>query len=246
MAFKFFENLSFYQKPSISQIKSSYGILPFYISSDSLIENSLTLNISKINQVVDFCISNNYEALCWDETSSHLNMSRPGQSDSEIDAILNALKSIYDACKERAILQGRPDLLVGFLGVPGGFSDEYFAVLQHEQSPSNSVYSQNYQLWTSWLDRLNKRKISGSYVSSPFSHCCDMIVAKIFPRYGESSINDWKIFARKSLQEMRSRLSGGKETIGFISEVFSYDSPWIGQQVSSSFMEEMISTVKLY
>jgi len=249
MAFKFFQSMGFTGQPSVDQFRTAYGIFSVYIATGAFVDEfSLSIDTDTINSIVDEAIDLGYEALCWKELGSNLDMSRAGITDPEIDAILDAIKSIYDVSKERAIFKERPDFFIGFYDVPGGFQNNYNAPVQYEQNPSNQTYVSNFQVWTRWMDRLNQRFINGSYVSVPFSDSCDFIAPSIIPFFGNSvaKISEWKIFARRTTQEMKNRISGGKPVYPFFTMVFDKSTQWAGTLVSQNHMNEAISLAKLY
>lgn len=249
MAFKFFQSMGFTGQPSVDQFYSAYGIFSFYTTSGAFVNNtSLSIDVDKINFVVDSAIDEGYDALCWNENGENLNMNRAGITDAQIDAILDALKTIYDLSKARAASKGRPDFFVGFYNIPGGYVNNYYAPLQYEQNPNNPTYIANFQNWTGWMDRLNKRKIDGTYVTVPFSNCCDYVSPNIFPFYGNSvsAVSDWKIFARRTIQEMVSRVCGGKPIYPLMTMAFHVSSNWSGIVIDSNHMSEAISIAKSY
>lgn len=249
MSFKFFQSMGFLGQPSVSQFRSAFNLFSVYPASGAFVNTtSLTIDTTRINQLVDACIDGGYDAIAWNETGSNLEIARAGMTDVEIDAILDAIKSVYDQSKARANARGRSDLFVGFDDIPGGFSSSYSTPLQYEQNSSNPTYLQNFQSWTDWMDRLNKRKINGVFVTTPFSASFDFICPKVNGVSGTSStaVSEWKLFARRTLQEMRSRVAGGKPLYASFASTYDASSYYIGVPISSNHMTEAISLFKTY
>lgn len=243
MPFKFFQSMSFSGQPSVSTLRSVYNIFGIYTTTGAFVGTSnLSINTTKINQSVDFAISQGYNGICWNEQGSNISTFRPGITDSEIDAILDAIKTIYDISKARAISMGKPELLIGFYDIPGLSFDNYYGPIAYNTNSSST----NAVNWSNWIDRLNKRKINGVYTVVPFSGSFDFIAPEVNPLFGNdsSSISEWKIFAETKIQQMTNRLSDNKPVYPFFTMSFNSSERWNGILVDSNHMTESLNMIK--
>ncbi len=247
MSFKFFASLEFTGAPTSEQFKSAYG-MGVMRNLQSPISNyqTLTINNDVINQSIDYAINQGAEAVCWDEENPRFYLWNPSMTEAEKDAALDCLVEIYTRSKARAIQQGRPDLKIGWYDIPGGHPNNYYAPLQYTQNPNNPTYQANYQSWLAWMDRLSQRYVNGQYVSSPFTNCCDFVAPSVYIFYGNSQsfINDWKIFAGVTLDQMRQRIANGKPLYSFCTFSFHPSSTYVSTMASYNNMSQMIALSK--
>lgn len=248
MAFKFFQSFGFTGMPSLSKFRSDYNIYSNYVATGAFLnDTSLTLDEARINSEIAYCVNNGYDSLSWDLKGANL-ITYKNKTEEEIDLVLESLKSIYDLSKRRLNELGFPDLLVGFVDIPGGSEDLYKIILDYNTSPNNTLISQNYKRWTDWLKRLNKRKSQDSFIDSPFNLSFDFILCEVPSYNGDSNkeVSNWNIFARNKLQEYKNIISLDKYLFSYSSVYFDRSSYYSGVQLSTNTLNEVINTSKLY